>query len=65
MLATNICYSVGIFRQTQLLQFSDVFIVYLATCFGHLFGHLQAILEGVYFLYYNITHILHLYLYYN
>jgi hypothetical protein len=26
-----ICYSIGIFRQTQLLQFSGGFIVYLAT----------------------------------
>jgi hypothetical protein len=42
-----ICYSVGIYRQTQLVQYSGVFIVYLATCFGHLFGHLQAVLEGV------------------
>jgi hypothetical protein len=33
------------------------------TCFGHLFGHFQAILDDLYFLYYIITHILHLYLY--
>jgi hypothetical protein len=45
----KICYSVGIYRQTQLVQYSGVFIVYLATCFGHLFGHLQAVLEGMYF----------------
>jgi hypothetical protein len=37
-----LCYSVGICRQTQLVHYSGVFIVYLATCFGHLFGHLQA-----------------------
>jgi hypothetical protein len=30
------------------------------TCFGHLFGHIQVILENMYFLYYIITHLLHL-----
>jgi hypothetical protein len=59
-----IYYSVGIFRHTQLVLYSGVLILYLATCFGHLFGRLQAILGGVYFLYY-ITHVLHLYVYYN
>jgi hypothetical protein len=49
------CYSVGIFRQTQLFNLLVSLFVYLATCFGHLFGHLQGILEGVYFLYYIIT----------
>jgi ABC-type multidrug transport system permease subunit len=52
-----ICYSVGMFRQTQLYNLLVSLFVYLATCFGHLFGHLQAILEGVYFLF----TLLHLY----
>jgi hypothetical protein len=34
------------------LQFTGVFILSLAaTCFGHLFGHLQALLESVCFLF--------------
>jgi hypothetical protein len=54
-----ICYSVCIFRQTQLYNLLVSLFVYLATCFGHLFGHLQANVEGVYFLF----TLLHLYLY--
>jgi hypothetical protein len=51
------CYSDGIFRQTQFYKFSGVFVLSLAaTCFGHL----QAILESVYFLF-----TIHLYLHYN
>jgi hypothetical protein len=36
--------------------------VYLATCFGPLFGHLQAILEGVYFLF-TLLHLYYTYIY--
>jgi hypothetical protein len=40
------------FPSNTTLQFTGVFILSLAaTCFGHLFGHLQAILESVYFLF--------------
>jgi hypothetical protein len=40
------------FPSNTTLQFTGVFILSLAaTCFGHLFGHLQVILESAYFLF--------------